>query len=70
MFQCLIDQVEAACKCSSALFPQNLNQTKQLKTCGFVKQSICASKYVKMFEYNLCSCPPECQKGSIRKLKC
>ena len=32
MYQCLIDQVEAACKCSSALFPKNLNEERDPST--------------------------------------
>ena len=31
MYQCLINQVEAACKCSSALFPKNLNEARGLR---------------------------------------
>ena len=38
MFQCLINFTESVCKCSSPLFPKNLNATERLKTCGFIEQ--------------------------------
>ena len=38
MFQCLITFTESICKCSSPLFPKNLNATERLKTCGFIEQ--------------------------------
>ena len=30
------------------------------------KQSICTSKFIKIFEYNTCNCPAECRKGSLK----
>ena len=44
-----IDKIEAGCNCTSNLLPANQNPEKQLKACTFAKQSVCASKYVKVF---------------------
>lgn len=30
------------------------------------KQSICTSKFIKIFEYNTCNCPAECRKGNFK----
>ena len=43
-----IDKIEAGCNCTSNLLPANQNPEKQLKACTFAKQSVCASKYVKV----------------------
>jgi len=62
MYQCLIDRIEAECNCSSILFPQNRNESLRLQPCTFIQQSICTSKFIKIFEYNTCNCPAECRK--------
>ena len=54
-------KIEAKCKCKSILFPTRVNISNyELPTCSFVKQAVCASKMVKLFEYNTCDCLPEC----------
>ena len=55
------EKIEAKCKCKSILFPTRVNISNyELPTCSFVKQAVCASKMVKLFEYNTCDCLPEC----------
>ena len=40
-----------------------MNASHEIQDCSYVQQAVCASKYIKMFEYNKCSCAPECDKG-------
>ena len=47
-FDWKIDKIETGCNCTSNLLPANQNPEKQLKACTFAKQSVCASKYVKV----------------------